>query len=73
MFVQLHLWTDSKVAISWVCSTKDIKDVYVANRVVEIQTLTSSLGILIMQVPTETNPIDLLSCGCTTNKLKSSI
>ena len=26
-FVQLHLWTDSKVAISWVCSTKDLKDV----------------------------------------------
>ena len=40
-FVQLHLWTDSKVAISWVCSTKDIKDVYVANRVAEIQTLIS--------------------------------
>ena len=31
-FVQLHLWTDSKVAISWVGSTKDIKDVYVVNR-----------------------------------------
>ena len=62
-FVQLHLWTDSK----------DIKDVYVANRVAEIQTLTSSLGILIMHVPTETNPADLLSRGCTTNKLKSSI
>ena len=73
MFVQLHLWTASKVAISWVCSTKDIKDVYVANRVAEIQTLTSSLGILIMHVPTETNPADLLSCGCTTNKLRSSI
>ena len=41
-FVQLQLWTDSKVAISWVGSTKDIKDVYVANRVAEIQTLTSS-------------------------------
>ena len=73
MFVQLHLWTASKVAISWVCSTKDIKDVYVANRVAEIQTLTSSLGILIMHVPNETNPADLLSCGCTTNKLRSSI
>ena len=72
-FVQLHLWTDSKVAISWVGGTKDIKDVYVANRVAEIQTLTSSLGILIMYVPTESNPADLLSRGCTSNKLKSSI
>ena len=67
------MWTDSKVAISWVGGTKDIKDVYVANRVEEIQTLTSSLRILIMQVPTESNPADLLSRGCTTNKLKSSI
>ena len=72
-FVQLHLWTDSKVAISSVCSTKDIKDVYVANRVAEIQTITSSLGILIMHAPIETNPADLLSRGCTSNKLKSSI
>ena len=55
------------------CSTKDIKDVYVANRVAEIQTLTSSLGILIINVPIEYNPADLLSRGCTTNKLKSSI
>ena len=72
-FVQLHLWTNSKVAISWVCGTKDLKDVYVANRVAEIQTLTSSLGILIMHVPTETNPTDLLSRGCATNKLKPNI
>ena len=26
-----------------------------------------------MHIPTETNPADLLSRGCTTNKLKSSI
>ena len=72
-FVQLHLWTDSKVAISWVYSTKDLKDVYVANSVVAIQSLTSSLGILIMHVPTESNPSDLSSRGCTTNKFKSRI
>ena len=72
-FAQLHLWTDSKVAISWVRSTRDLKDVYVANRVVEIQSLTSSVGISIMHVPTESNPADLLSRSCTTNKLKSSI
>ena len=68
-FVRFYLWTDSKVAISWGSSTKDIKD----NRLAEIQTLTTSLGIQIMHVPTETNPADLLSRGSTTNKLKSSI
>ena len=72
-FFLFYLWTDIKVAISWVSSTKDIKDVYVANHVAEIQTLSFSLGIQIMHVPTETNPADLLSRGSTTNKLKSSI
>ena len=72
-FVRLHLWTDSKVAIAWVSSNSDSKDVYVANRVAEIQTLISSLQISIMHVPTESNPADLLSRGCTANKLKSSI
>ena len=67
------MWTDSKVAISWVSSTKDIRDVYVANRVAEIQSLSFSLGIQIHHVPTETNPADLLSCARATNKLKSSI
>ena len=64
-FVQFYLWTDSKVAIPWVSSTKDIKDVYVANCIAEIQSLSVSLGIQIIHVPTETNPVDLL--------LKSSI
>ena len=72
-FVRLHLWTDSKVAIAWVSSNSDSKDVYVANRVAEIQTLVSSLQISIRYVPTESNSADLLSGGCTTNKLKSSI
>ena len=56
-FVRFYLWTDSKVAISWVSSTKDIKDVYVANRVAEIQTLTASLGIQIMHVGYLLKPI----------------
>ena len=50
-FVQFFLWTDSRVAISWVSSTKDIKDVYVANHVAEIQSLSISLGIQILHVP----------------------
>ena len=59
--VRFYLWTDSKVAISWVNSTKITKDVYVANHVAEIQSLSISLGIQILHVPTETNPADLLS------------
>ena len=67
------MWTNGKVAIAWVSSNNDSKDLYVANRVTEIQALVSSLQISIMHVPTESNPADLLSRGCTTNKIKSSI
>ena len=73
LFVRFYVWTDSKVEISWVSSTKDIKDVYVASRIAEIQSLSISLGIQILHVPTESDPADLLSRGSTTNKLKSSI
>ena len=71
--IRLHLWSDSKVAIAWVSSNSDSKDVYVANGVAEIQTLVSSLQISIMHVLTESNPADLLSRGCITSKLKSCI
>ena len=64
---------DSKVAIAWVTSNSDKKDVYVANRVAEIQNIITSLQISFMHVPTESNPADLLSCCCSTNKLKTSI
>ena len=72
-FVQFYLWTDSKVAISWVSSTKDIRDVYVPNHVAEMQSLSISLGIQILHVPTDSNPADILPHGSTTNKLKSNI
>ena len=49
-----------------------MKDVYVANRVAEIQTLIISLGITVNYVPTNDNPADLVSRGCTVNKLKTS-
>ena len=67
------MWTDSKVAISWVSSTKDIRDVYVTNSVAEIQSFSISLGIQILHVPTDSNPADLLSRSSTTYKLESSI
>ena len=49
-----------------------MKDVYVANRVAEFQTLIISLGITVNYVPTNDNPADLVSRGCTVNKLKTS-
>ena len=36
---KFFLWSDSKVVLSWINSEKDLKDVCVANRVAEIQTI----------------------------------
>ena len=69
---KFFLWSDSKVALSWISSDKELKDVYVANRVAEIQTLVISLGITFNYVPTNDNLADLVSRGYTVNKLKSS-
>ena len=38
-FDTIYLWSASKVTISWITSDRDVKDVYIANRVTEIKTL----------------------------------
>ena len=68
----IYLWSDSKVAISWITSDRDIKDVYVANRVAEVKTLITRHNVNVMYVPTKDNPADYLSRGCTSTQLKSS-
>ena len=40
-FDTIYLWFDSKVAIPWITSDRDVKDVYIANRVAEIKTLVN--------------------------------
>ena len=68
----IYLWSDSKVVISWITSDKDIKDVYVANRIAEVKTLITRHNVNVMYVPTKDNPADYLSRGCTSTQLKSS-
>ena len=68
----MFLWSDNKITLSWICSEKEQKDVYVANRVSEIQQHVIALGSNYMYVPTADNPADLLSHGSTVDKLKSS-
>ena len=67
-----YLWSDSKVALSWIQSEKELTDVYAANRVAEIQILPVALGSQLLYVPTTDNPADLLSRGSSIEKLKSS-
>ena len=71
-FNHLYLWSDSKVTISWIISERDVKDVYVANRVADVKTLVNSYNINVMYVPTKDNPADHLSQGCTSKQLKTS-
>ena len=69
---KFFLLSDSKVVLSWINSGKELKDVYVANRVTEIQMIVISLGVVVNYVPTNDNLVDLVSRGCTVNRLKSS-
>ena len=71
-FQTIYLWSYSKVAISWITSDRDIKDLYVANRTAEIKTLINQHQVRVMYVPTKDNPADYLSRGCTSKQLKSS-
>ena len=71
-FDTIYLWSDSKVAISWITSDSDVKDVYIAKRVAEIKTTVNHYHVNIMYVPTKDNPEDHLSRGCTSKQLKSS-
>ena len=71
-FNHVYLWSDSKVTILWITSDRDVKDIYVANRVAEVKTLVNNHSINVMYVPTKDNPADHLSRGCTSKQLKSS-
>ena len=71
-FKTIYVWSDSKVAISWITSDRDIKDVYIANRAAEVKTLITQHQANVMYVPTKDNPADYLSRGCTSKQLKSS-
>ena len=56
---QVSLYSDSLVAISWVSNVhKDLKDIFVSNRVKEIQTLMESRGIKIFHTDSLDNPSD---------------
>ncbi|KRX59244.1 Protein UBASH3A -like protein [Trichinella sp. T9] len=66
-----HCWSDSKVALGWINGDANRWKLFVANRVREIQALTPSLWW--RYIPTEDNPADLASRGCTVKNLSSSL
>ena len=56
----------------WITSDRDVKDVYIANRVAQVKTLVNQYHVNIKFVPTKANPADHFSQGCSSKQLKSS-
>lgn len=66
----VNLWTDSQIALAWIDSHPSRWNIFVANRVAQIQKLTA--GAVWRHVKTTDNPADYVSRGVTANKLVSS-
>ena len=62
------LWSDSTVALGWICNDPNRWKTFVANRVTEIQTYTTPSQW--KHCPGEDNPADHLSRGVTAEQLK---
>ena len=68
--VKLFCWTDSQVALLWIKGDPVRWKMFAANRVIEIQTLTSPANWF--HCPGKGNPADLISRGVTGDQLISS-
>nr|CAI5867025.1 unnamed protein product [Callosobruchus analis] len=61
------LWSDSQVVLSWIHSTPNQFQIFVANRIAQIQTLTCTKSW--RYIKTSENPADLVSRGVFPSKL----
>jgi len=66
--VEATFWSDSTVALGWICNDPNSWKTFVANRVTEIQTYTTPSQW--KHCPREDNPADHLSRGVTAKQLK---
>jgi len=67
---EVTCWTDSTIVLSWLQTHSSTSQVFVSNRIAEIQQLTESFNW--QHVPTAENPADLLSRGLAADKLRNS-
>ncbi|XP_066947107.1 uncharacterized protein [Macrobrachium rosenbergii] len=63
------IWTDSKIAIAWVNSKEENRNVFIANRVGQANSLLQECGMILKHVPMKSNPADLLSQGTNMREL----
>ena len=66
----VYLWSDSTIVISWLMSPSYKWKVFVANRVSEIQRLTSHC--VWKHISSKDNPADIISRGCTPTDLRNN-
>lgn len=69
-FASVNLWSDSQIVLSWIRKPPQHLQLFVANRVAEIQRLTGAFRW--GYICTDSNPADLISRGTTPNKLLKS-
>ncbi|XP_058816087.1 uncharacterized protein LOC131679391 [Topomyia yanbarensis] len=67
----IYLWTDSSIVLNWISATPSTWKTFVANRVAEIQELTSHA--VWNHVPSEDNPADFVSRGMDLDELLAPI
>ena len=67
--ISVHFWTDSEIALFWLPSKRKLKH-FVQNKVDAINcTFASSFW---GHTPSQDNPADIVSCGCSVASLQSS-
>jgi hypothetical protein len=67
---QRYFWTDSSIVLSWIAAPPNTWNIFVANRVSEIQSL-SGLNEW-RHISTKYNPADIVSRGMSSNQLKTN-
>ncbi|XP_063913270.1 uncharacterized protein LOC135129931 [Zophobas morio] len=64
-------WTDSSIVLSWISLNPATLKVFVSHRIAEIQSLSADADW--HYVPSNKNPADILSRGCTPSRLNQSL
>nr|XP_029717218.1 uncharacterized protein LOC115260405 [Aedes albopictus] len=68
-FSKIVLWSDSQIVLCWIAKPPDALQVYVGNRVKEIQSATEDFEW--RYIPSKSNPADLISRGVQPHLLES--
>lgn len=60
-FASIHLWSDAKVPLSWICSDNPHSIQYISNRTKKAKNLIEKHGIKLHYIESQLNPADFLT------------